>query len=411
MRTKIYKISICVILLLAGTTSLWGDGGLDPWNYRTNPAFFSFGNREYVEFGISTDLSFGNSALGLSDLFQKVLVIDLDEVYEKTPDDGLRLGANAAAEVHLALQFGKLGIGFYTDAYDVSRITVPKSFIGLLTQGNQPDTAYSGTSDILQRSFALGGAIASYEIGGFVVAGKLGAFSPTLYSDSNAEAGFTLETASDGTVQGSVHASGDIYTSAGDDGLQGIGFNVSLGMVRPDEEGKPLYGAGVNNIPLVPARPGYVLEVETLRYEFEATDLLDRLEGEQDLFTSTSDIGDVELRTLAPSEQPKIHMPFSVSGFYRFAVPVIDIVPDAAVVFDRPMRLNAGVSVQGNIFPANIFSVGFGRRDYLWYANAGLHLPLRVFELALEVASVGTTPRGIFNFSGVGAAVSLALGY
>jgi hypothetical protein len=344
-------------------------------------------------------------------VFNRVLVIDLDEIYENTPDDGLRLGANAAAEIHLALQFGKLGLGFFTETDDLSRIVIPKSFIGLLTQGNKPDTAYDGSSDILQRSFAHAGTVASYEIGGFVVAGKLGVFSPMLYSDENAQAGFTLETASDGTIRGSVFASGDIYTALGDDGLQGFGFNVSLGMVRPDEEGKPLYGAGVNNIPIVAAKPGYVIEVEQLRYDFDATDLLDRLEGEQDLFTTTSDIGDVETRPLDSADRPKIHMPFSVSGFYRFAIPVIDIVPDAELVFDHPVRLNAGIAVEGNFFPVNMFSIGLGRRDYLWYGNFGLRVPLRVFELAIQVASVGMVPRGIFDLSGLGATVSLALGY
>jgi hypothetical protein len=384
---------------------------LDPWNHGTNPAFFAFGNREYFELGLSTSAAIGNSSLGLSDVFSRVVTIDLDEVYENTPDDGLRIGAQAAAEFHLALQFGRVGVGVFSETHDVSRIVIPKSFIGLITQGNKPDTAYEGSTDLLQRSFALAGMFTSYEIAGFVFAGKFGVFSPLLYSDENAKAGYTLETATDGTVQGSVYASGDIYTALGDDGLQGMGFNVSLGMVRPDEEGNPLYGAALNNIPLAAAQPGYIIEVEQLRYDFVTTSLIDRLQGGTDLFDTTSDIGDVETRPLASADKPNIHMPFSVSGFYRFAIPVVDIVPDAELVFDKPVRLNAGVVVEGNFFPVNMFSIGLGRRDYLWYASAGLRVPLRVFELAIQVASVGAAPRGIFDASGLGATVSLALGY
>jgi hypothetical protein len=411
MKTKLSAIAFCACLFLSGTVGLWADAGLDPWNHGTNPAFFAFGNREYAELGLSMTTAIGNSALGLSDLFNRVVVIDLDEIYDKTPNDGLRIGAQAAAEFHLALQFGKAGLGVFSETYDVSRVVIPKSFIGLITQGNEPDTAYDGSTDILQRSFALAGMFTSYQIAGFVFAGKFGVFSPMLYSDENAKAGFTLETASDGTVQGSVYASGDIYTALGDDGLQGLGFNVSLGMVRPDEEGKPLYGAALNNIPVVAARPGYIIEVEQLRYDFVTTSLLDRLEGGTDLFDTTSDVGDVETRPLDSADQPKIHMPFSVSGFYRFAIPVVDIVPDAELVFDNPARLNAGVVVEGNFFPVNMFSIGLGRRDYLWYASAGLRVPLRVFELAIQVASVGAAPRNIFDLSGLGATVSLALGY
>jgi hypothetical protein len=411
MKQKLSALAICVFLLLAGTANLEAENALSPWNHSTNPAFFSFGAREYFELGLSFDTTVSNSALGLSDVFERVVVIDLDEVYANTPDDGVRIGANAAAEVHLALHFGNVGLGIYTDTYNLSRIVIPKSFIGLLTQGNQPDMAYEGSSEILQRSFALAGAFASYQIGGFVFAGKFGVFSPVLYSDENARAGYTLETATDGTIRGEVSASGDIYTAMGEEGFQGLGFNVSLGMVRPDGEGKPLYGAALNNIPILAAQPGYIIEVEQLRYEFEATDLLDRLEGDLDLFSSTSEIGDIETRPLDPSDRPKIHMPFSASGFFRFAIPVIDIIPEAEVVFDKPVRWNAGISVEGNVFPANIFSVGFGRRDYLWYACGGLRVPLRAFELAVQVASVGTTPLGIFDVTGLGATVSMAVGY
>jgi hypothetical protein len=128
--------------------------------------------------------------------------------------------------------------------------------------------------NILERSFALAGMFTSYQIAGFVFAGKFGVFSPPLYSDENAKAGYTLETATDGTIQCEVCASVDIYTALGEEGFQGLGFNISLGMVRPDEEGKPLYGAALNNILVVVARPGYIIEVEQFRYDFEATDLL-----------------------------------------------------------------------------------------------------------------------------------------
>jgi hypothetical protein len=412
MKRKISTIAICLALFVAGPAVLQADGGLGPWNHSKNPAFFAFGNREFFELGMSAKMGIGNSALGLSDVFSRVVVIDLDEVYDQTPNDGLRIGAAAAAELHLALQFGKLGLGFFTDTYDLSRTVIPRTFIGLLTQGNEPDQSYNGSSEILQRAFAQAGLSASYPIRGFVVAGKFSAFSPMLYSDENAQAGFMLETASvDGMIHGEVSASGDIYTAFGDDGVQGLGFNLSLGVVRPDEKGKPLYGVGLNNIPIVAARPGYVIEAEQLRYEFEATDLLDRLEEGGDPFTTTSEVGDVETRPLDSSEQPKIHMPFSVSGFYRLAIPVVDIIPDAELVLDNPVRLNAGILVEGNFFPVNLFSVGFGRRDYLWYGSAGLRVPLRVFELAIQVASVGTVPLGIFDFSGLGANLSLALGY
>ena len=202
-----------------------------------------------------------------------------------------------------------------------------------------------------------------------------------------------------------------MYTSFGDDGFQGYGFNASLGLVRPDSKGKPLYGGALNNIPVVAARPGYLIEIEQFRFEFEASDLLDSLSQELDLFSSVSEGGDVEMRLLGASERPKVHMPLSVSGFYRLAVPVIDIIPSAEVVLQSPVRLNANLAIEGNVFPANLFSLGFGWHDYLWQASVGLRVPLRVFELAVQVGSAGTELAGLFDLRGVRANLALALGY
>ncbi|TVR06805.1 MAG: hypothetical protein EA403_00445, partial [Spirochaetaceae bacterium] len=196
-----------------------------------------------------------------------------------------------------------------------------------------------------------------------------------------------------------------------DEGFEGQGFNISLGVVKPDSSGRPLYGGAINNIPLVAARPGYAFEIEQFRFEFETDDLLDRFEEGLDPFDTDTSEGDADVRTLDPSDRPRVHMPVSVSGFYRFAVPVVDVIPSAELVFDDPFRLNAAVAVEGNFFPVNMLSVGFGHRNWLWYGSAGLRIPLRVFELAMQVQSVGTEPKGVFNTHGLGATVSLALGY
>jgi hypothetical protein len=364
-----------------------------------------------VELGTSVGLGLGNSALGLSDVLTRVVVIDLDELYEATPKDGLRLGAAAAAETHLVAHFGRLGLGVYADAYDLSRSVIPREFIGLLTQGNALDQTYTGSADILQRSFAQTGAFASFDIHGFVVAGKFSVFAPLLYSDSTTKATFLLETAADGTVRGEIAASGNVYTSVGEAGLQGCGFNVSLGVVRRDEQGKPWYGGALNNIPVMPARPGYLLAIEQFRYEFEAVALLESLNQELDPFSTESEIGDVEMTLLDPAQRPRVHMPFSMSGFYRFAIPVIDIIPSAELVLQAPVHVNAGLAIAGNVFPANLLSLGFGWRDFLWQASLGLRVPLRVFELEVRVATVGADFSGLFDGSGLGGRIALALGY
>ena len=411
MKRTIIGILTAALLLAGGAATLSADNGLRPRDHSRNPVFLDFGARQYAELGVSADVAVANSVMSLSDIFSKELVIDLDEIYENTPDRGMRLGSTVANETHLSVKLDRLGFGFFTDTSGFTRFTVPQKFIELVTQGNELDESYADATELVQRSFTQAGAYATYEFAGFVFGGKLSAFAPLVYTESNAKANFQLTTAADGTIEGEVSASGDVYTSGGEEGLVGTGVNVSLGVVRPDAEGKPLYGGAINSIPLVAARPGYAIDVEQTRFTFTTDSLLDAINSGEDPFTTSETEGDVEVVALDPSDRPKVHMPLSVSGFYRFAVPVVDVVPSAEIVLGDYPRLNAEVNVEGNFFPVNMLSVGFGHTDSLWHAGAGLRIPVRVIELELQVRSVGTEIAGVFDGRGIGAAVALALGY
>jgi hypothetical protein len=388
-----------------------------PWDHRTNPAYFGFGPREYAEFGFSSEFAFGNTAFGLSDIFSETIVIDLDEIYEKTPDRGLRIGSTLGGENHLGVKLPATGLGFgvFTDTSSLTMVTVPREFIRLLTQGNEIDQSYSASTEFVQRSFLETGGYATYEYLGFLFAAKLSSFTPLAYTDTNTEATFKLSTSTGSTtepsvVQGEVAAGGDIYTSVGDEGTRGFGFNVSLGAIKPDEDGKPLYGGAINSIPVVAARPAYAFDIEQFRYTFEGQDLLGSFDG-GDIFDTTESEGDTETVTLDDGDRPRIHMPISLSGFYRFAVPVVDIIPSAEVVFGDYPRLNGHLRVEGNVLPANIFSVGLGYQDFLWQGYLGLRAPFRAVETEFQIQAVGTEIAGIFDGRGLGFSLSMAFGY
>lgn len=410
MNHRIVIVIMCGLLLWGGV-SVSANNGLRPWDHPTNPAFFAFGQREYAELGFSTDASFGNSVMSLSDVFSETLVIDLDEIYENTPDRGMRLAAALDTEAHLSVKLPRIGFGFFNENTSLTRVTIPRDFIGLITQGNELDGDYSGSTELVQRSFTRAGTYATYDALGFVFAGKLGAFAPAIYNDTNTTADFELATSSDGTVEGEVSASGDIYTSFGDDGLDGVGFNIGLGVVRPDQDGKPLYGGALNSIPLVAARPGYIFELEEYRYTFTGGDLLDSIQNDKDPFDTDNIEGDANTRALDPDDRPRVHMPLSLSGFYRFAVPLVDVIPSAEIVFGDYPRLNAEVNVEGNFFPLNMLSVSVGHHDFFWHAGGGLRIPLRPFELGLQVRSAAPEIAGVFQGRGLGGSFSLAIGY
>lgn len=408
---RIMKTAIlCGVLLVMGAAVGWANNGISPWNHRQNPAYFAFGTRRYAELGLSVDATIGNSVLGTHELFAETLTIDLDELYDRTPDRGLRLGANTNAELHFLVHVGRVGLGLYSDTSSITRITVPQSFIELLAKGNELDEDYSGSTEFMQRSFTETGLYGSYPYREFLIAGKLGMFAPGIYTE-DAEATYKLETLSDGTVRGEVGAEGKAYTSFGDEGIEGLGVNVSLGLIRPDADGKPKYGGAVNNIPIAPARPGYVIDLEESRFTFESESILQAINDEEDPFETTDQEGDFDARKLDSGDRPSVHMPISVSGFYRFAVPVVDVIPTGEVVFGDYPRLNAGAQVEGNFFPVNMLSVGLGYRDFFWHANAGVRLPFRPVELAVQLRSAAPEISGVWGRRGLGATISLAIGW
>ncbi|TVR91667.1 MAG: hypothetical protein EA428_05405 [Spirochaetaceae bacterium] len=402
-----------VLVVCLSPAVLSANNGIRSFNHDTNPALLSAGPRQVFELGGGGEFAFGNSYFSVSDILSETLVIDLDDIADSTPDRGGRAAFTSRGEGHAVFHLRRFGVGFglYSTTDNLSRFTVDKDLVELFAQGNVLGERYSGSAEMVQRSFNKTGIYGSYQWRQFIFGVKVGAFVPLIWTDSNTKTSFSFETNADGTIRGSYAVEGDIYTSLGEDGLVGVGVHIDLGMIRPDERGIPRYGASITGIPILPARPGYAIENEGLSGTFETKGILDPLLDDDDPFTTTEDDGDIDTRTLESGDRPDIYLPIAVGGFYRFTVPFVDVVPSGQMIFGAYPRLNAGVAVEGNFFPLNILSIGVGHRDFLYETVLGIRAPFRAFELGLQFRSAAPEPLGAFTMRGLGAGMYLAVGW
>lgn len=411
--TRSLFLTACVLAFIFSPVMLAANNGIRSFNHDTNPALLSAGPRQVFELGGGGQFAFGNSYFSVSEILSETIVIDLDDIAESTPERGGRAAFTALGEGHAVLHLRRFGVGFgvYSTTDDLSRFTVSKELVELFAQGNELGKRYSGSTELVQRSFNKTGIYGSYQWRQFIFGVKVGAFMPLIWTDNNTKTTFSFETNANGTIRGSYAVDGNIYTSLGEDGPVGVGVHIDLGMIRPDERGVPRYGASITGIPILPARPGYAIENEGIGGTFATSGIMDPLIQDEDPFTTTEEDGSSESRTLDTGDRPDIYLPIALGGFYRFSVPFVDVVPSGQVVLGDYPRLNAGVVVEGNFFPLNILSIGVGHRDFLYETVLGIRAPFRAFELGLQFRSAAPEPLGAFTMRGLGAGLYLTVGW
>ncbi len=400
-----------------------------PWDHDVNPALLAPNQRRWVELAVTpVDFSVSNSVVAAGDVFQEKVVIDFNEINERVPDEGWRFVGNFSGATHGTVHIGPIGFGGYTSVTNMTRFTLPKSLVEIMADGlpreEDGDGAVraDGEGALDQRLFLEGGLYGSYTRNQIVYALKLGAYSPVVYSrDTNF--GYELYMGDEPNDDGNyidlrAGAEGEILLGVDPDdpgASPAVGLKTDVGFIRQDSDRRALFGAAINNVPIVPAQAEYRLKEDVeFRVSTDREEGLSAFFGEED--EEFDDIFDVQEPDLDDPEVEKLEDPVrvftepSVSGFYRFGFPVVDVIPHAEVVFGSLARLNAGAVVEGNLPVLNWLSVGFGYDDFAWEASAGLRIPLRVIELSAKLGYSAPEISGLFRGQGFTGSINIAIG-
>ncbi len=421
MHTNKYRILTVSLILLTVVGFSVSAYPLRAWNHQANPAFLGAGNRPYFETGLSASPGFQNSYFTTGKIFNPVLLIDFDDIYDSLNDKGYRIGGAVGAEVHSTAHVMGIGAGIYSNTDTLFRVSIPKGLFGKISEGIKIGTEYNESGEAFVQSFAEYGAYAGYRRPPFIFGLKMGKFVPLAYT-KDGEATYTFLANENGLIEATAQVNAELYSAfnlefaeeiteeeimnalTGPDG----GIKIDLGVVyNPDGE-KPLWGASLVNIPLAAANTEYGWAY-SLSTDGTAENILDTAINDEDMefydYTDPEsdfvDIGGHEIR-----------MPFTIGGFYLYdGLPLIDVIPYGEMVFGSPFRLNTGVTVEGSRFPFSMLSLGLAYDDLAWKSSMGLRINLRIIEIETRISLSSPEMLGMFSARGFSFNLYAALGF
>lgn len=415
--------AMILVILLAAPAGLSAQMLLSSQNHDFNPALFAFSPRGRFEIGLNAQATGYNTAFALGDVLQETFIIDADKVIETVGDTGLRLGTDLVVGSHITAHAFGYGLGAYGRTENIAEIKLPIELFEMIAQGNVENgesVTRSGTGGVILHSFAETGAYVSGRYRDYTIGLKAARFVPVVYSDG-AEFRFEVGTGEDG-FSGSadfdipMYSAFDLAALDNDDeefdaasGFANGGFKLDIGVIRRDADGRAWWGASINDLSIVRAS-GLTEFKASAGVDFESEDLIDSLfDDDSEPFDLETE--DLDIEFVGDSDK-RIGMPLSVSGFYRFDFPWVDITPHAEAVFHSEVGgLNPGLTISGNRFPTSLFYVGAERSRLAWRAGAGLRIPLYIAELGLHVQSASRTIGGVFGPQGMSADLNLRIGF
>jgi hypothetical protein len=405
--------------------------------------------KRYVELGVDVDAAAANNFLGLTDIFNREGVVQVD--LSRVPDSGFLVDAAGGAEVFLNVNVGeKFGLGFFGGLDFAFYGTLSQEIFKLLSQGNVDMRDFSSTMAVGASVFVDAGLKTRFKFGKLSLGFTPAVYIPLVYVpppqvsyhldttegvqadislNANAYAPLSLEDLFDTfgfTDSGSGKNGKDQSKSAqfnlGPDEVMHIleawGLDASLNAEYALNAKWDLGGA-IDSIPLYPAtlRHG-------LNYQFDYR--LDPLGGKDLIEIIKDEDFDIEQPEM---NDPvfyddlafRVFRPLRVDFYvlYRpFSTKLVVLKPrigfSALTVYGYEadkMCFNAGLEAQLNL--KRIFSVSLGTdyRERLWSHNLGLMLNLRVVELDLGVGLQSQDFAGSFRIEGARAFLGLRLGF
>jgi hypothetical protein len=386
------KLYACIVILMAGVVSLWAD--LPP---------------RMVEIGFNTGTGFGNTYIGLSKIFKKIIEIDLTQEPKTLEFD---FGADFNFFVNFNL-LDTMGFGLFVDADAQGQVSLSEDILKFL-QRNELDKTYEGDIGIGAAAFMEAGAHGYFHVKKLRIALRPAYYLPVVYMKPNAHYTFRTGSAGDiyvdfeydlalytafeiGESEGDLGSLGSIISSIKLDPSKISGFgglDLTMGVdysILP----QLTLGAVITHIPLFPAqltnkaviRGGKRLDSADL-----IGDLIDdgKLENLLQDKTVDSSYGDIQIFRPFKFGINTVYTPFKFEVFSLSLIPQIGYAYNA--IYLKPHSLEGSITLRAglvnimrqNSLVAFTFRSGYG--DKLWKHGLGLTLNFRAMQIDIGAA-------------------------
>jgi hypothetical protein len=376
--------------------------------------------RRYVEFGVEADVGFANNFLGVGDVLQKNITVNLKEIGDKINDNGMDLNFELGTKVFLNVNLTETwGFDLFSTVAGSINGNIPKSIFTLASEGNLK--SHSSSGDIT----AFGGvfADANVDVHARILQNKLkisvipSMFVPLVYIPKS---GFHYDLQADGTLKVSGGGQIDVYSPVSLENIQVSDISSALDAKGFDLSLNGEYrlfdfldvGAMITHIPLVAA---------TLNNKMSVSLKDGTIVNGEDLISKIKDgLGEIidspDLKYSHTKGEIAVRRPlrFDIYADYKpFKSKLVVIRPKVGLTTLTPEetpRFNATLKAELNT-AFFLLHLGTGYDELLWRHSLMLGFNLRVFELDIGVNLRSQDFVKSFSLNGAGAFVGVRFGF
>ncbi len=167
--------------------------------------------KRWFELGMDVDASVSENLMGLTEVMQKELVIDLPKIYKDMGPGGFKLNLAAHPSFFMNFFIKGWGVGLQTDVDFSTGFGISSEFFRLLAEGNELGEERTISFNLNMQSFISQSASLGFDVAGFRVKVTPSYFVPLLYLP-DPHAALTYRTDEDGKIYASLDAGLSVYS-------------------------------------------------------------------------------------------------------------------------------------------------------------------------------------------------------
>lgn len=380
----------------------------------TASLFAGWFDERYFELAVDMPFGLSNNSIKIGDVFQKNLVIDLREIADNMPDEGLGFYMYSNPAFSFSLRIKNFKIGAKTGIESWAYGGVSKDLFDYIGKGNSLGQTVTISQNVNTDVFAVHEIFASFKVKQLKVTVKPAVFLPVLHVSSN-DGKLTLENNEDGTLMVNYNSSLEIYSAMDYKNKKAScfpGFDLAASVTYPLFDFLSL--TGNLRFPVYPGQMGYKFTVDnSLEFETSVNKIIDGGLGDKNFSSEVSEATGTTYRINRP-------LKFSLfADFTPFGSWVL-FTGGLGMGFRHPFtedkdsfEVFGEYYLGGKILLGNILSAGVSSQYYekLFIHQIDFKANVRIFELDFGLSSQSTDFLKSCSGGGIGSFITVKMGF